>query len=234
MKKQIYNKKIKLWILKQTQGNKRGFTLVELLIAITIFMVLLTISANSFLSIVRTQSSANEIRQTYSDLRSFIDLINNEMRGGSIDYLCYGSSRNNILSSSYRRCEDATSGFNGSALRVISADGLTSSIIFTKVDSGNNTNKKSYHVFLRRWKNIDGIWSPDIGFANPGGAKKILFNNVQIKKLTFNILPKVRPSNVISLVNTIQPMVEVNLQVKGTNNFKMDFQTLITSRTYNQ
>lgn len=68
--------------------KQKGFTLIELLVTITIFVAFLAVVTNSYLSIFRAQKNANDLRRAYSDLRNFIDLVNDEMRSGTLDYAC--------------------------------------------------------------------------------------------------------------------------------------------------
>ena len=69
--------------------NKKGFTLVELLVSIAIFVVFLGVVSVSYIGIVREQRQANEVRKMYTEVRSFVEDLSQDMRLGSIDYECY-------------------------------------------------------------------------------------------------------------------------------------------------
>ncbi|MBU1953917.1 prepilin-type N-terminal cleavage/methylation domain-containing protein, partial [Patescibacteria group bacterium] len=76
-------------IFNKIRGNKDGFTLVELLVSMMIFMIFLGIVGQAYISIVRAQRDANEVRKMYSDVRSVMDLMAEQIRLGSVDYDCY-------------------------------------------------------------------------------------------------------------------------------------------------
>ena len=69
--------------------NEKGFTLVEMLVAMTIFVVFTGILLNSYTSIVRAQRDANDYRETYTSARQVFDLLLQELRDGMVDYQKY-------------------------------------------------------------------------------------------------------------------------------------------------
>lgn len=71
-------------MFKKTQ--QRGFTLVELLIAMTIFIMFVGILLSSYTYIVRSQREANDYRELYAQSRQIFDKLVEEMRAGMIYY----------------------------------------------------------------------------------------------------------------------------------------------------
>lgn len=219
---------------------KQGFTLIELLLAISIFMVFITAATGTFLDIIRSQKSANETRLMYSELRSFVDTVNNEMREGTIDYFCYQPDlleNLDFFRSSLIRCDEAATLTiaAGNNLRTVSADGLSSSII--KYDAENQA------VCLKKYRNVNGTWQLEEGYVesmedNVCGTnyKEFAFANLRVKGLRFEILPTQDPaaaSSQSNLATQIKPMVRMYLEVGSkvdTVKFDLDFQTLITTR----
>jgi len=223
-----------------TEFGRGGFTLIELLLAITIFMVFMTVVTSAFLDIIRAQKTANETRLIYSELRGFVDYVNNELREGKIDYFCY---QQNIIgnldysASSLVRCVDGaelTLGA-GNNLRTISADGLSSSII--KFDA------ETQAVCLKRYRSVNESWQPEEGYYETGsddecgdGYKTFAFSNLKVKNLRFEILPVAdpsAPSSQSNLATQLKPMVWMFLQVgskSDTVKFDLNYQTLITAR----
>lgn len=63
----------------------RGFTLVELLISMGIFLMFTTILLNSYVSIVTSQREADDYRKIYSEGRKVFQLLSDEVRNGVID-----------------------------------------------------------------------------------------------------------------------------------------------------
>jgi hypothetical protein len=116
----------------------------------------------------------------------------------------------------------------GNNLRTISKDGLLSSVI--KFVPGDATNPGK--VLVKKFRNIDGVWSPELGYEND--FKEFVFANLNVKNLHFEIFPKADSvKNTGDLGTQLQPMVEMSLDVASSNpsvNFDLQFQTLITSR----
>lgn len=218
---------------QMSKGTQKGFTLIELMIAIVIFVSFLVLVSNSFIGIIRSQIGANEVRQMYSELRNFVDFVNGEMREGTIDYFCYNQGiiiNPDFNQASLVRCVDGV-GLTidgGNNLRTISKDGLLSSVI--KFVPGNETTSGTVEV--QKFRNLDGVWAPENGYE--GGFKQFAFGNLNVKNLHFEIYPRVdSTSNSSDLSTQLQPMVEMNINTSSTNpsvNFDLQFQTMITSR----
>lgn len=224
-------------------NNKKAFTLIELLLAITIFMLFITAATNTFLEIIRTQKSANEVRQMYAEMRNFVDYVSNEMREGGIDYFCYNQDFLQNLDfnqAALVRCEDAAllridSGDN---LRTVSKDGLTASII--KFD--NEASK----VCVKRFRNVNEAWQLESGYENYSAAsgedggcgsyKEFGFANLKVKDLRFEILPAKDPTDPASfnnLATQLQPMTRMYMEVNSNLDsvkFDLNYQTLLTAR----
>lgn len=222
-------------------NNKKGFTLVELLIAMSIFMVFILVVSNSFIDIIRAQKTANETRSMYSELRNLIDLVNNEMREGSVDFFCYNQDilvNPDFVAQSLARCVEGADLqiSTGNNLRTISKDGLQSSVIkfvagSPSVDGVAGVPGK---VMLMRFRNNNGSWSAAPGFES--GFEEFAFSNLEVKDLKFDIYPKIDPTSSEAKKNLaaqLQPMVKMNVQVGSkieTVKFDLNFQTLITAR----
>lgn len=71
--------------------QKKGFTLVELLVAMTIFVAFVGILIGSYTSIVRAQRQANEYRIMYSEARQVFETLVFNLRDGMVDYGYYGT-----------------------------------------------------------------------------------------------------------------------------------------------
>ena len=66
--------------------NKKGFTLVELLISMMIFVVFITVLMGSYMRLVQAQREANDYRILYSEARVVFDRISDELKNGAIYY----------------------------------------------------------------------------------------------------------------------------------------------------
>lgn len=68
-------------ILKQ-----KGFTLIEMMVAMAIFVMFLGVLIGSYTDIVKSQQEANDYRVLYSEARRVFDKITEEVRNGAIYY----------------------------------------------------------------------------------------------------------------------------------------------------
>ncbi len=85
----------------KTFKSRRGFTLIEMMIAMSIFVTFLGILFNSYTSIIRAQQEANDYREMYVEARQVFDYLTQELRNGVVDYAPAGDagvfgSRNSI------------------------------------------------------------------------------------------------------------------------------------------
>lgn len=243
-------------LLRKISGKKsvvrtavqKGFTLIELLMAISIFMIFLVVATNSYLSIVRAQKVANETRIMYSDLRNFIDLVNNEMRSGKIDYFCYERSENPVelgdgefdaFLNETARCDDTSLvAGSGDNLRIVSKDDLNSIII--KFEAGEESVEGVLtpgRVLMKRFsRDVAGAWDVVPGYED---WQEVAFANLNVERLQFEIKPLKDPGEILlggNLSNQFQPGVSLVIKVKSTNptvQFDLDFQTFISSRSFN-
>jgi prepilin-type N-terminal cleavage/methylation domain-containing protein len=229
---------------KNKAKKQAGFTLIELLMAMTIFMIFLVVATNSYLTIVSAQKTANETRIMYSDLRNFIDLVNNEMRSGKIDYFCYERADSQVVEldeilGEAVRCDDVSlSAEMGNNLRIISKDDLNSIIIkFEAGEENLDGENVPGKVLMKRFsRDASGLWSVVPGFEE---WQQVAFANMNVEELKFQIKPLQDPSRVLTggnLSNQFQPGVSLIIKVSSNNpsvKFDLDFQTFISSRSFN-
>lgn len=72
---------------------RKGFTLVELLIAISLFMLAAVISSNILIDVVKLEKKTAIQNAIYEDLRIILQQITNEIQNGTIDYEEYYSQK---------------------------------------------------------------------------------------------------------------------------------------------
>ncbi len=66
--------------------NKKGFTLIEMMVAMAIFVMFLGVLIGSYTDIVKSQQEANDYRILYSEARRVFDKITEEVRNNAIYY----------------------------------------------------------------------------------------------------------------------------------------------------
>ncbi|MEZ4087562.1 MAG: type II secretion system protein [Candidatus Gracilibacteria bacterium] len=215
-------------------SERRGFTLIELMISIVIFVIFLGIVSQSYISIVRAQRRANEIRKMYSDVRIALDYISEEVRLSSIDYACYEGTGTN--------CEGVIQGtlFGGSTdhLALVRQGGTEKT--FVKLDDEG-------HLVVKRLIRQEGEYVPAPGYET--GYVSLTGDNVVFDHLSFSIFPDLNPYSNENIPGTdtpiyadngtqFQPKVGVYMSASSPEGsaieFDFDFQTTISSRVYSR
>lgn len=220
----------------QRNKNKErsGFTLIELMISIVIFVIFLAIVSQSYFSIVRAQRRANEVRKMYSDVRIAMDYIAEEVRLSSIDYACYEGVGT--------VCEGVIQGtlFGGSTehLALIRQGGTEKT--FLKLDEDGR-------LVVKRLVRQEGEFVPAPGYET--GYVSLTGDNVVFDQLNFAIFPDVNPYSNENVPGTdvpiyadngtqFQPKVGVYMSASSPEEspieFDFDFQTTISSRVYSR
>ena len=72
--------------MKKIFKTKSGFTLIEMLVAMAIFVVFVGILVNSYSSIVKAYHEANDYRKMYVEARDIFETLTRELRDGMVDY----------------------------------------------------------------------------------------------------------------------------------------------------
>lgn len=79
------------WLKKP--ADSRAFTLIEMLISITIFMIFMGIIAGSYTSLASANRKANESQKLYRDARFVLDTLSAEIHDGVLDYSCFDADQ---------------------------------------------------------------------------------------------------------------------------------------------
>lgn len=74
--------------MKKILGQK-GFTLVEMLVAMSIFVIFVGVLLGSYTGIVKSQRDANDYRVMYAEARHVFESVIAEFRDGMVDYGYY-------------------------------------------------------------------------------------------------------------------------------------------------
>lgn len=65
---------------------RNGFTLVELVISISIFMIFIAIAGASYISLASANKQANDMQKLYREVRFVFDTFAQEIQNGKLDY----------------------------------------------------------------------------------------------------------------------------------------------------
>lgn len=194
--------------------SKKGFTLVEMLIAMAIFVSFTGVLIGSYTSIVSAQREANEYRVMYSEARKVFETLILELRDSMIDYRQY---------------------VYGGDIFFVSKDGGKQTEV--SYDQEKITLNYSY---LENVDNTQGAFAVIYG-KNP---KSITLNDPSLVKVTdFKVyvnpvLDPYDPVNVEKDNIQFHPKVTIFATFKREfldgKSYEMDLQTSVSSRVYNQ
>lgn len=69
--------------------NQKGFTFVEMLVVLFIFIIVVVTASDIFMRTQRSQARSGSMQKLQDDVRFIGTKISNDVRTGSIDYSCY-------------------------------------------------------------------------------------------------------------------------------------------------
>jgi len=193
----------------RTTLKKSGFTLIEVTVALTAFLIFIGIILRSFINLVGLQIEANRYRKVYSELNEIMATITTDMRDYTIDYSCFKTTL----------CADRrTVAFYGNA-------GLSRNLL--KISDDNQ--------FLYA-KQTRSSLREEFGVPQflPLKSTNSTFVNIDLQVFPeFSPYDEELPADSLVLA---QPILSIRTTVKSKNYPKREplyFQTAITTRQYN-
>lgn len=224
--------------MKRNYKKQKGFTLIEVLVALTIFMIFIVSITRSYLDIAQSQRESNAVREIYSEMRYIYSLISEEARSKTIDYGCPASSdtQGDSFVSQSSACSDLMNVERQNYLALISGDGTQRTVF--KIEDDLTTGEKAFFIAK---ENFTGVtWEPAEGHRQ-NTFVQLELNYVKINGFEFGIAPLADPfasANVACGPVQFQPSVSIYSSIEGkqrnVSNFKLDLQTTISSRVYNK
>lgn len=224
--------------MKRNYKKQKGFTLIEILVAITIFMIFIISITRSYLDIAQSQRESNAVREIYSEMRYIYSLISEEARSKTIDYGCPAppDSQADIARSQSSACSDLMRIERRNYLALISGDGTQRTVF--KIDDDLLTGEKALYIAK---ENFTGVtWEPAEGYRQ-NTFVELKLNYVKINGFEFRIAPLADPfasENIFCGPVQFQPSVSIYSSIEGkqrnVSDFKLDLQTTISSRVYNK
>lgn len=219
--------------MKKILRQKGGFTLIELLISIVLFTVFLSIVSQSYLSIVRSQKQANDVRKMYSELRVFMDSFAEEVRLSAIDYNCY-SAETDMSFNADELCDvesrGTIAGGRTNVLSLVKKGGgeKTTYLIEEGVDEG------TVRIKIKKWYGTaGGGWAVIPGYED---FRDVFSERILLKYASFAVFPDVNPYSSQHYADNaaqFQPKVTLFLNARNeAGDFDYQFQTSISSRVY--
>lgn len=201
-----------------------GFTLVEMLISMAIFMGFTGVLIGSYSTIVRSQHEANEYRELYVQARQIFETLIQELRDGMLDY-----------------DKTVKGGLQGNkTVYLISKDGFVKTdVLYQKIDDQGGGGVVSLQ---KRFLNPDQ--QPGLQDGNYGPVDELILNNpevVKVSKFRIYYSPSIDPYDpkyVNYDKNQFHPRVtvyaEFEKELLSGKKYIMDLQTTVSSRIYSQ
>lgn len=196
--------------------NKDAFTLVEMVIAITVFTIFIGFVMASYLAFHRAQQEAGVQRSLIFEAQGVMEILSDAVKENKIDYEAYQSSKSwsgDVLGTAVGRYYDF--GFG--------SDVLSDGDLYLVTADGEDL------VFA---------WDENERALSMNGVK-MHSDAVTVKYLNFEIFPDVDPYDAENSTNDdvqFQPIVQVTATFATPGRVReevtLDFQTSITSRFY--
>lgn len=191
------------------RSRKQGFTLIEMLIAMSIFVIFMGVIMNSYLGIIKSQREANQYRVIYSEARHIFDKFTDSVRNGAV---YYGEKNIGFVNDPDNKITIVSS----DAGKVVSFEQSGSDVYYSEAEKDQATSNYS------NWKSY-----------------KLNSDQIQIKDFKVFVSPKFDPyltDNVADDQLQFQPKVtlfaEFSKDFGEGRVFNVDLQTTVSSRNY--
>ncbi|MFH1207284.1 MAG: prepilin-type N-terminal cleavage/methylation domain-containing protein [Patescibacteria group bacterium] len=158
---------------RQSINNKKGFTLIEMIIALSIFVLILLIATNVFVIINRSQRKVAAAQKIQDDVRYMMEVMAQDIRLGRINYDFYSDISNGV---------DLHPSADTQPVRILALINQANQDIFYRWDSANQRMQYCKEVTLN-----------ECDLDTGGGWNDLTPNGVSIEDLRFVITPTADP-----------------------------------------
>lgn len=196
------------------QHGRRAFTLVELVVSMTLFTLFIGVITSTFLFVSRSLREANEMRKVYGEARELMDRLTQDIRLFTVDYDCLNDG-SIAQTSTYQEC---VSGVEGplASLPLISGDGLERAVYRFK--------DNSLQLLRLKRSDVESPWSAEAGFLT--GFQSLELRAVRLDDVAFRVTSP-----------DLQAGVHVVLEASATlstlpEDYGVVLQSFVTSRRY--
>lgn len=197
--------------------SRRGFTLAETMVALSLFAVVVTISAQIFLSFQRISRKTEGLEKLTTSARMIVESMAQEIRSGTINYAVYSSGE-----------LPSTAG-----LHLLSSSQALVNFVLSSENMPCESGTVGACVLMER----EGV------SALPGSLEQLTGQDINVRQLQFFIFPTTNPfanynANNGTYPSNQQPRVTILLSldngraIGAADYARYDVQTTISSRTY--
>ncbi len=216
--------------LKKSKFNKVAFTLIELVVAMTVFSIFIAVVSSSYLFISRTLRDSQLSQEMNADVIFIMDKIIDEIRVSSIDFDCY-SGNESICSEVELSAEN------------LDSDGVLSSTYLVLLSPDKQTRTffrvKDSKIQIFKQQKQNDIWISASGFEDlddqSSGFQDLSSDKLTVSKGIFQISPNLDPySDKKGLKYQPQVMIDFEFESGGQirQEIKIPIKTTISTRYY--
>jgi len=215
--------------MQNNKTLKSGFTLLELVVALAIFMIFIGAIMNSFISLTTTQQKANLSREASAEAKDLLNYISVEAREKRIDYSCKNGGTEDNADFSLN-CGNIQIGED---LLFITNDGLERIIV--RKERNDETDFYTVSAIKQTRDNLISSWDSE-------NETPLHSERLKIRNVNFETTPNFDPYD-YSLVQPEleQPKVQIILNIERNSKTEsatasetppIVIQTTISSRSY--
>ena len=197
--------------------QRSGFTLIEILISLAVFMLFVGIAATSYLQITTANKRANIERQMTNEVRSVLEDLERYLRFYTVDMAYYADG----------------SVDPSQTLALLSADGQHRILFQTVTPTEEGNDHPWTYLGIYREVKVDGVFNPEEGFTEQQ-FEPMHTQKVHIKALRWSLNPVGEDSHWQSRVTvalSVQPYNPLELSLRQIS---ADWQTSFSSRVYTE
>lgn len=210
-----------------------AFTLVEILISITIFVIFMGFSMGAYLTFHRAQLEASITRGMMLEGEQIMNMVTTSVKENKIAYAAYDSN------SPFSLFSPVSMSLFNLADEAIETDTL----ILSELNTGNEMEihwDADEEVLTQQWFTFDegGQREPMAGYLEP---LRLHSETVDVSFAEFRIVPGKDPYDAENILGNqeeywYQPMVQMKITMKAKGSIReeilFDLQTSVTSRVY--
>lgn len=214
----------------KTMRQRKGFTLIELIVSIMVFSLFLGMTIGSFLNFVRTYADTNQKRKVYIEARQVLDSMIQELKIGRIDYDCY-----QLGAADQARCGE---------IQRISSDGVTTALVVIRKNNLERMffrkNAAQMEVLKQKRSDVNGQFEDAVSEGYTGWLP-LLGSKFLLERFYLRIWPVDDPyiySYAEDDASQYQPKVSIFVTLKsrsrsGASEYdEVPIQTTVSSRVY--
>ncbi len=224
--------------------SHKGFTLIEMLIAISIFIIFIGLSGQSYIGLVSANRRANEAQKTYREVRHVFDIIADEARNSLLDFSCISPNagteyaRQHGVELSDADCSpNAENSELSTEVNVLAfvkklPDGTLTRTLYRFGDTTDAEDAPKKLQRQEQTRSTDGLSWISSSSGQDSAWVNLTSSAVKLEQVTFDVFPRLNPYDRENAVNTgVQWQPSIGIKVKIPKQ-EVEYKTTYSSRSY--